>query len=157
MMLCVTLDDIKTLSHASQSHKKRMHIYTQMRPCMAVINPDHTWFKWDNKSIHWLKHPPLGCDRYSMAKDADQQADDQVQHEERPHSRPSRNGTTSVSLDGSEDGDVGRDSLSSGSSACKKGTETGVKLKRKEAAACAPRARKKEQDRVNSQANPLFS
>ena len=119
MMLCVTLDDIKTFSHASQSHKKRMHIYTQMRPCMAVINPDHTWFKWNNESIHWLKHPPLGCDRYSMAKDADQQADDQVQHEERPHSRPSRNGTTSVSLDGSEDGDVERDSQSSGSSARK--------------------------------------
>ena len=39
----------------------------------------------------------------------------------------------------------------------KKHTGTGMELKRKEAAACAPRARKKEQDRVNSQANPLFS
>ena len=57
--LHIALNDIKTLCQASQAHKNQTQVYIEARPCMAVITPDHTWFKWNNKSICWLKHPPI--------------------------------------------------------------------------------------------------
>ena len=93
-MLSVVFDDTIILSPASETQKKWKYICTRKCPCMAVVGLLHTWLRWENNCIFWLKHPPPGFASYHVARSRDRQADSDDPQGDWRRSMPPPSGST---------------------------------------------------------------